>query len=346
MRHLEGSGRPMTRNEELLGMVLGLWAIIGLFLDGWAHSHQKPDSFFTPWHAVLYSGFTSAAIWAGWASWRRRRPDRSLLETMPPGHLASVGGFVVFGLGAVGDLIWHEVFGIEANVEALLSPTHLLLLGGGAVALSAPLRTMLRTAAVEVSRKEFAPALLSLTLLTAMGAFFVSYLSPFSTTAVGFANASTHTHDLSHLTRSLAAELRQNWTLGSIFVTTFVLLVPALLVRRRWKTPLGTFVFLYTFLMLMQVGVNGFKQWPLIAVGLVTGTVVDISIQRRLPEWLFGGLIPFTAWTTYFIVFEVQHGVGWSPELWAGITVMASLFGMIIGWLASNATQLPKPSSS
>ena len=26
------------------------------------HQEQKPDSFFTPWHALLYSGFL-AAVW-------------------------------------------------------------------------------------------------------------------------------------------------------------------------------------------------------------------------------------------------------------------------------------------
>ena len=155
MKRFQSTGRPLARNEEFLGMVFGLWTIIGLFLDGWAHSHQKPESFFSPWHGVLYSGFTAAALWAGWIAWRRRADGRSLLETMPPGHLASLLGFALFGAGAIGDLIWHEIFGIEANVEALLSPTHLLLLAGGAIALSAPLRTMLRSGKVEVSSKEF-----------------------------------------------------------------------------------------------------------------------------------------------------------------------------------------------
>ena len=36
---------------------LSAWLVGGFFLDGWAHTHGKVDqSFFTPWHAVLYSG--------------------------------------------------------------------------------------------------------------------------------------------------------------------------------------------------------------------------------------------------------------------------------------------------
>jgi hypothetical protein len=345
VKNLQSSGRPLARNEEVLGMLFGLWTIIGLFLDGWAHSHQKPESFFSPWHAVLYSGFTAAALWAGWITWRRRKPGRSLFETMPPGHLASLAGFVLFGIGAIGDLIWHEIFGIEANVEALLSPTHLLLLTGGAIALSAPLRTMLRSSAVEVSWKEFLPALLSLTLLTAVGAFFLGYLSPFGTTAVEFSNATTHTHDLSHITPAIGEELRENWALGSIFLTSIVLVFPALFVRRRWKPPRGTFLFLYTFLLLLQTGLGEFKQWPLVAVGVVVGLVADVSIQHEVPAWMLGALLPLSAWSTYFLVFELQTGVGWSPELWAGVTLMAGLLGGLIGSLASGTTELERRDS-
>src|SRR5260370_38281037 len=37
------------------------WFVIGLYLAGWAHANELPDTFFTPWHAVIYSGFLGAA---------------------------------------------------------------------------------------------------------------------------------------------------------------------------------------------------------------------------------------------------------------------------------------------
>lgn len=333
--NLRAAGRPLTRGEELLGMLFGLWTVVGLFLDGWAHSHQRPESIFSPWHAVLYSGFMMAALWATWTSWRRRQPDRSFVDTAPPGHIATLAGFGLFGVGAAGDLIWHEIFGIEANVEALLSPTHLLLLVGGSIALSAPLR-VLRSSPRVVSWKEFLPALLSLTLLTAVGAFFLGYLSPFSTAGVGFSNATTHTHDLSNITPDVAAELRENWTLGAIFVTTVVLVLPALFVVRRWKTPRGAFLFLYTLLFVLHAGLDEFAQWPVIAMGIVVGALVDSLVQRDARPWLIGAVIPLAAWSTYFLVFELQHDVGWSPELWAGVSLMTTLLGGVIGSLVPD----------
>ena len=331
--------RSLSRSEEFLGMLFGLWAIFGLFLDGWAHSHQKPDSFFTPWHAVLYSGFTSAALWSLYVLWRRRSQERSLLATAPPGHLITLAGFGLFGVGGVGDLLWHEVFGVEANVEALLSPTHLLLMTGGATALSAPLRTALRSRAVDFSWHAFFPALLSLTLLTSVAAFFLGYLSPFGTNAVSHPTASTHTHDFDTLTPALGAELRENWTLGSILLTSLLFIIPALLVRQRWKTARGTFLFLYTFLLLLQVGLGEFKQWPLISVGLVAGLVADLLIERGAPSWVLGASVPLAAWATYFLAFHLQTGVGWSPELWAGSILLSSLLGALLGFVTQTSPE-------
>ena len=40
--------------------------------------------------------------------------------------------------GAIGDMFWHIIFGIEVSIDALLSPTHLLLLIGALLILSGP----------------------------------------------------------------------------------------------------------------------------------------------------------------------------------------------------------------
>ena len=44
-----------------------------------------------------------------------------------------LGGILVFFAGGVGDLLWHTVFGIEEDLEALLSPTHLIFATGGSL---------------------------------------------------------------------------------------------------------------------------------------------------------------------------------------------------------------------
>src|SRR5215207_2532334 len=45
-------------------VLASLWFIAGLFLDGWAHNNLAStlETFFTPWHGVLYSGFFAVAL--------------------------------------------------------------------------------------------------------------------------------------------------------------------------------------------------------------------------------------------------------------------------------------------
>src|SRR5919197_1584766 len=49
---------------DWISVVLSAWLVGGAYLDGWAHNHLRLslESFFTPWHAVLYSGFLLSAI--------------------------------------------------------------------------------------------------------------------------------------------------------------------------------------------------------------------------------------------------------------------------------------------
>ena len=58
-----------------------------------------------------------------------------------------------------------------------------------------------------------------------------------------------------------------------------------------------------------------------------------------------GSLVPLTGWSMYFLVFELQTGVGWSPELWAGVTLMAGLMGGLVGSLATGVTEVERRSA-
>src|SRR6266851_3497488 len=44
-------------------VVVSVWWLGGLFIDGWAHSNiPQLETFFTPWHAVFYSGYLAVAL--------------------------------------------------------------------------------------------------------------------------------------------------------------------------------------------------------------------------------------------------------------------------------------------
>src|SRR4051794_7166721 len=109
-------------------------------------------------------------------TWRRRQPGRGLLRAAPAEYGRGLGGGGVFAVGGVVDMVWHLVFGIEAGVDALVSPTHLVLLAGGALLLSGPLRAAIqRFGALPHRVADAWPAVVSLGTVAALAGFFLSY---------------------------------------------------------------------------------------------------------------------------------------------------------------------------
>lgn len=333
--------RPsLTRRDRILAVVFGLWMVIGLFLDGWAHDNSKPESFFTPWHGVLYAGFTAAASAALLVALRSRTAGRPWQETLPAGHGLTLVALAAFGVGAVGDLIWHETLGIEVGVEALLSPTHLLLLAGGLVALSAPFRAAWASDDLAPDLRTFAPTVLALALLTALVGFFLLYLSPFINEAAGtrFARLSGATHE--HPSNEVG-ELQQLLGIASILMTSVLLAVPAHLMLRRWRPPSGAFTVLFGVVTFLFVGLNEFSQPSLILAGVAAGAVTDVLTDRAAPPVTIAAGVT-VMWLAYFGLYQLaEGGVAWTAELWMGTTVLAGLLAAGIGLLVQPSTMAP-----
>ena len=327
--------RPLSPGEEAVGVVLGLWMIVGLFLDGWAHDNNKPETFFTPWHGVLYSGFAAAAVFAVLIALRARVPGRPLAETMPRGHGLTLGALAVFAAAAVGDLVWHELFGIEVGVEALLSPTHLLLLAAGVVALSAPIRAAWVEGGTEPrDLRAFLPTVVAMALLVALVGFFLLYLSPFVNDAAGtrFTRLPAVPHE--HPSREVG-ELQQLLGIASILMTTVLLVVPIHLVLRRWRPPAGSLTVLLGVVVVLFVGLDEFAQWPLLAAGVAGGAAGD-AVARRAVPLLTGVVTTVVLWLSYFALYQVtEGGVAWTAELWTGAVFLAALVAAGIGLLTA-----------
>ncbi len=118
---------------DWVAAILGLWLMFGTYLDGWAHNNiaSELESFFNPWHAVLYAGFFAAAGLYAVAWLRNILKGYHWRRALPIGYGLSLVGVVIFLFGGFADGIWHTIFGIEADIEALLSSTHLVLFAGG-----------------------------------------------------------------------------------------------------------------------------------------------------------------------------------------------------------------------
>ena len=136
-------GQPTTslRIDWVL-TALSVWLIGGFYIDLWAHAHgEVDDTFFTPWHAVLYTGAASFGVAMGLLAifgGPRGIPARHVL---PGPYRQAFMGSLVFAAAGVFDLAWHTVLGFEVDVEALLSPSHLILATGGLLMIGGPIRS-------------------------------------------------------------------------------------------------------------------------------------------------------------------------------------------------------------
>ena len=334
-------GRPrLTRREDLVTVAFSSWLLVGLFVDGWAHNNDKPESFFTPWHGLFYSGFTATALWL----WSRRRRHGGI----PAGYGLAFIGLAAFAAGGLSDMVWHLVFGVEVDLEALLSPTHLLLFVSGVLIVSSPLRAAWSDPDDDPSpsMSRFLPALLSTTIVTATVMFFFMHFSPFLTDAMR-AEPYRFAAGLDEGGPWLADELRLEG-MAAILITTVILLGTTLMLLRRWRVPMGSLTLLFGAVAVLDSSLWGFDMGETALAGVVGGFAADLLVQRLQRSAststllrVVGFAVPVVLWLAYFAVLATFYSVGWSVELWLGITVMAGLAGL---GLAVLMTLPPSPS--
>jgi hypothetical protein len=162
--------------------LLAILLIAGITLDIWAHNHGQVDqSFFTPWHAVLYGAMALNGIVLGSImALNVLRKGYSWRRALPIGYGLSLIGVIAFAVGGGLDLWWHTIFGIEVSTDALLSPTHLILATSGALIFTGPLRSAAFRLSPETPARysSHGPLLLSATATLTLLGMFTQYAHP------------------------------------------------------------------------------------------------------------------------------------------------------------------------
>lgn len=321
----------LSWRQELITMLLGAWLMIGLFIDGWAHSNlSRLETFLTPWHALFYSGFAASAAWILWQVDRRHRAGRRGLAAVPVGFGLALAGVGIFALGGAGDMVWHTVFGIETDLDALFSPTHLLLFIGIVLITSAPLRAAWADPAEPAAPgfRRFLPVLLSATLTTTLVGFMFMFLGAF-VHGVGGADEIERFGGFAEVPYHVALA-----GVSSVLATNLILLAPLLLLARRWRMPFGTATVLLASVGVLTNAIDAYQEWWVVPAAIVAGAGVDVLLARLRPWdadprrfWAAGALIPLTIWTLYFAAVAAAEGIGWVVELWTGSIMWSALLG-------------------
>lgn len=312
-----------------LSMIFGS----GLVLDGWAHNHGKVDeSFFTPWHAFFYGGFAllvAVLIGVVLLNWRR---GAAMTEAIPGGYLLSMVGALVFAAGGVGDLVWHTLFGIEEDLEALLSPTHLLLGVGMALIMTGPLRAAWRRPANGSGWKELGPALLSMCWTMSVFTFLMMFAHPVTVVVAG----ARHRYFLS--------DAGQMAGILGLIVTAGLLVGPILFLMMRWRLPFGAITVIWginTIIMLILDYEHRYTVWMVVAM-ILAAVVMDGLNQwlrpgptRVAPLRLWAFLAPVFLYSGYFAALLATEGTRWTIHLWMGGIVLGGLCGFLLSFLVA-----------
>ena len=336
-------GFPMSRREQLALAFFASWTVFGLYVDGWAHEHNKPETFFTPWHLLLYSGFVTGVLWTVVDGWRQKRAG-----VVAPGAVAgqriTAIAVAMFITGAITDGIWHEVLGVEVNLEALLSPTHLLLMFGGVMLVTAPLRAawIAGDEPDAPTLRQFGPILVSTTLAVAVLSFFFMYVSAFDANTIGDRGLLRVANPQQQEWLPIAfQELRQIQGIMGVLVTNALLLGPVFLLLRRWRPPVGTFTILFGVIALGMVGMNGWRYTALALPAVLGGLTADVLIDRLQPgvgreqqARIVAVAVPLVLWLSYFATYHLGWTVGWSAEIWTGSVFLAVVSSLGLSLLA------------
>jgi hypothetical protein len=240
---------------------------------------------------------------------------------------------------------WHLVFGIERDIDALFSPTHLLLFAGIALIVTSPFRDAWHAPdPAAPGLRAFLPALVSLALVVSLVAFFFMYWSPYTTWAPTRDAAAYVAGAPADYARSLRySQITEG--IASALTATLLLVGPLLLVLRRWRPPAGTATVLITVPALLLSAIDSFERPALVLAALVAGLVTDALVHRLRPApdrraavRLVAVLSPMVLSSAWFAALSVTTGVWYPPEIWAGTIVWTGLAGLGLALLV-----LPTP---
>ena len=338
VRRFVGEGDVDVSDAALVVlMVCNVVTTVGLAGDIARHL-QNPDDlegdFLSSWHLVLYGGVTAVALWLGVGAWRHG-----------PRFLRSVGtttvGFGFLALGGPADAIWHEVFGTEANVEALVSPPHLLVFTGLALLLASPVVVLWRRPTTRLGLVPSLIALSSAVSVVLVTSLFTGFLTPLASglsLQVGYQEPVVGESFL---------EYDQVRGLGIAVWTSAVLVAAFTVVLVRFK-PMPGLVGLSVFLCgapalaitdpaVIRPLVLGYAM-----AGLVTEAMtwlVGRPTLGRLGATANGFLLPSMLWASTFALLAQEGRLGWSQALWGGTILLSGMVGAAVAALVA----LPAP---
>ena len=293
------------------------WILTGLYLDGWSHIHRSgadAETFFTGWHELLYSGVAAAVAAHVW--------DARRAGGLRPGYgLSLVGGLVVLLAGFV-DMVWHTLLGVEADLDALLSPPHLLLITAGTLVFAGPLRATLRSGDLAL------PTAFSAAFVVTGLSFFTQYANPF-----------THLYPVDGYTpvdggtlsaATVSAGLGEVAGVAGVVVFAAMVGGSVAVLRSLGRLPAGALLVVVAVPPLFLTTLR--DTLVLVPAALLAGLLVELG-GRRLPPAPLAALACTLLMGGWAVTLLLTRDVGWTTAALSGAVGSATAAGYLTGWL-------------
>lgn len=312
---------------------LAVLDVSGAFLDAWAHHHDRADeTFFTPWHLLLYSSVALTGAVLAARTVANHRGGTPWRESVPRGYGLSLIGVTGFLLAGAGDLVWHSFFGRELEIETLLSPAHQALAASGVLMAAGPLRA-LHGYRGPASWGTVGPAILATAASASLLVFMTQYAHPFVEPVAG----------------GRGNEMTRAYGVGSILIQTSLLVGPVLFLLHQWRLPPGAITAIFALPSLLTVPLA--DHYDFLPGALLAGMLADILYQGVPPQsagwrgyvWPF--FAPVFVWIAYFTAIGAGR-IAWSAHLWVGSVIAAGLLGVTLALARRSAASGPSSDSA
>lgn len=319
-RIAEALGQPHIMGWLI--MPASMWFLSGLYIDGWAHNHGKvDDTFFTPWHAIFYTGFLAVAAVLAILVLGAHLRGQLWQRDLPVAYRSAIVAAPLFAMGGLADLWWHETFGFEAGIEILISPPHLLLASSMFVICAAPARTWM-------AYRNYNPIPVILSILAAWSVvvFMLQY---------------NHPYGIVWPERSVIGQTGVLVGLVSLCLHAILTTSVVLWMHDR-QLPRGsiTFVLVVNALMIALMGDEYRFGWTALITGIGVETVRHMirSSTRATQIRILTVVTPLLLYIAYFGVIAVTTTLVWPISLCISAMITAVFCTYSLAFIWPNAS--------
>lgn len=305
---------------------LCFWFMSGLILDGWAHNHNiGGDSILTPYHYLFYSGFFTIVLFFLFTTILNIKNGTTPSKAFPHGYILTLFGIVIMGVGGTIDLVWHSIFGVEQSIEALLSPSHLLIFLGTGLILLGPINSAWCQLQTRFKFKAQLPMIINVALFITLLNFMTHYINPL----VGPFSALNHK----------AAGVYYGYTIGlsGTLLQTVIIFGSVLFFLTRWNLLPGSLTIIFT---INAVAMSLMTDHYEITLSIIlAGIICDLIMLTIKPSFsilrlrIFAFLAPIAYYSCYYINILIVSKTWWSVHVLTGIILEAGFAGLMLSYL-------------